>query len=223
MGYCDIDQLKTQIDLTLTDGAAGDVALQRIIDSVSAAIDTYCNRPDGFVASDTATARTFAGRGDPWLYIDECAAITSVAVKDSPTDDDYTAWANNDWIAFSGGHDDPDYNRTPYTGLIVDPDGTGGYAVFTSGKFGYSRGFRPTGTGLRIKPTVRVTAKWGYALIVPDDIRQACIIEAARWYKQGEGAWGDALANADLGKLMHVADLSPTVKRILARYIVVAL
>ena len=223
MAYCTIAELRTQIDLNETEsGPASDAALELIINAVTAAFNVYCNRPDGFVASETATARTFAGQGDPWLYIDECAAITSVAVKDSPSDDDYTAWAADDWIAFTGGHDYPDYNSTPYNGLIVDPDGTGGYAVFTSGRFGYSRGFRPTGTGVRVKPTVQVTAKWGYSLTVPADIRQACITESARWFKQGEGAWGDALASADLGKLMHVADLSPTVKRLLARYIVVA-
>lgn len=223
--YCSTAELATQIGLTIEgSGSASATALGILIAAAQQAIDNFCNRPDGFIALTTATARVFAGRGKPWLYIDECTEVTAVAVKDAISDTSYTAWASDDYNEFSGGHEFPNYNRPPYTGLLVNPYGTGGYSYFISGATGGSQGWPdpPTGAGeIRYLPTVQVTAKWGYATTVPDVIKQACITQAARWFKRGEASWADALASGDMGQLMYRQALDPDLKMMLhmGRYV----
>lgn len=205
--YCCAEEVKAQIEKTTT---TSDAVIEMLIKAASRAIDNKCNRPDGFVAlaSGSETDRTYAGSGKGWQYIDECVAVTALGVKDSPTDASYTAWLGTDYILARGDPARPDFNRTPYNLLIVDP--TGDYSHFTSGAYSYRPGFRPDyDTGYRGVPTVRVTARWGYAATVPDAIKQACIIEVARWLKRGQSAWNDALGSPDLGMLMYKQGLDP--------------
>src|SRR3990167_8370884 len=89
--YATAAEMRDVIVLASTDKYA---VLDALLSAASRAIDGICNRPDGFLAIATATARYFPGSGKPYQRIDECAAISSVAVKDSSTDDEnaYTAW-----------------------------------------------------------------------------------------------------------------------------------
>jgi hypothetical protein len=183
-------------------------------------IDDYCQRPDGFVALAVATARIYAGNGERALRIDECVAVTLVEVKGSPTDTTYTAWAAADWLKARGSSKRPDYNRTPYDLLIIDPGGS--YSQFTGGRYGTPRGFRPDmdsqAAGI---PTVRVTARWGYAATCPPEIRRACIAQCAIWWKRGESGYGDALINPDMGTITYRKALDPIISQILdkGRYV----
>lgn len=203
------DNLNTQLD-------------QMILDA-SRAIDRFTNRPDGYVALTTAAAREYTGSGTPIQRIEECVSITKVEVKDSPTDSAYVEWAANDYIPFTGDATRPDFNRTPYTGLMVDPSGIQSY--FVSGRITTLRGF-PTEFNARIRgaPTVRVTAKWGYATEAPGSIEQACIIQVSRWIKRALSGWADTLGNAEFGLLMYQKVLDPEVQYLLqdGRWIVPA-
>src|SRR5512139_528022 len=199
--YCTTAELRTQIEKSGNTGAGSDAALGIIIEAASRAIDQYCNRPDGFVAPAAAAARVFAGQGKPYLLIDECAAITTVAVKDSASDTTYTAWAAGDWLAACCEPESPDFNHTPYDLLLALP--TGNYSVFTNGSYTGKRGFPPETETPFMSPTVQVSARWGYALTVPGAIKEACIALSARWWKQGTGAWADTLASPDLGQLIY--------------------
>jgi len=189
-------------------GAGDDAVLTALATAASRAVDNFCNRPDGFVALTEATARVYAGEGKSWQTIDECTSVTEVAVKDSTTDDDYTDWTTADWIAFSGDPEHPEFNRLPYTALMVGYDGD--YAHFLNGR-----------RGKHSVPTMQITAKWGYATDVPTPIKQATIITASRWYKRGEGGWSDVLASGELGMLLYQKMLDPDVKLILVagRYV----
>lgn len=218
--YCTTAELKAQIDKI---GAGDDAVIAAIITAASRAIDNFCNRPDEFVALASATARTYAGSGKPYQLIDECVEITVVAVKDSATDTSYDTWAATDYIACSGDPEAPDFNRLPYTMIMVDP--TGDEAVFTSGKYITRGGFKPLTDTSRGVPTVRVTAKWGYSVAVPEGIKQACIVQAATWYKRGQSGWSKILASNDLGQLAYDIPLDPAVEFILqaGRYIMPAM
>jgi len=198
MAYATLAELKTEIDLI---DAAGKwtATLGRLLNHATTSIDNTCNRPDGFVADADASARIYAGSGKPFQRIDECTSITTVAVKDSATDDDYTAWTAADWIGFRGDPRFPDFNRTPYTGLMVDP--TGDESIFTSGAYTTKAGFRPLTDVFRGVPTVQVTAKWGYATTVPADINEICVEQAARWFKHLEAAGSGLTADSELGQL----------------------
>ena len=213
--YTSVAAVKAYIDRSKT---TDDATLALLISGISRSIDRFCNRPDGFLAS-TATQRTFAGSGLGIQRIDECASITAVAVKESATDDTYTAWTTADWIAFSGDERFPDFNRTPYEFLMANP--IGDYSVFTSGQWTTRGGFRPSINQPRGLPTVRVTAYWGYALTTPADIALACSIEVARAYKRGQSAFQDATAGDGFGALMYQHKLDKTTEQLLVegRYV----
>lgn len=192
--------------------ATQDTVLQALLDAATEAINNHCYRPDGFVAG-SASARPFPGSGGVVQWIDEAAAVTLVEVKQSPSDTVYTAWASSDWIPFTGDEREPNFNLTPYTGIMIAAPSS--KAWFTSGRYqgpfwSHSPVLRP-----RSVPTVRITAQWGYALTVPAAIKQACIIQAARWYKRGASFWADAVANPDMGGLMYRKTLDPDVQEIL--------
>ncbi|MFO7858396.1 MAG: hypothetical protein R6V11_05670 [Ectothiorhodospiraceae bacterium] len=185
-----------------------DVTLTQILDSVTMHIDKAVNRwrpdLDYFEAPAVASIRTYPGTGKKWIRIDPCIAVTAVAVKESYTSTTYDSWAVGDWLGFCGAYEKPNFNDLPYTALMVDP--TGDQAYFTK--------------GLRW-PMVRVTARWGHSATPPDDIRQATIMEAARWYKRLQSTMSDTLASGELGMLLYQKSLDPDIKRILVdgRYI----
>jgi hypothetical protein len=224
--YCTLSELRTQIDKDGTSGAGGDAALNLIIDGVSRAIDQHCNRPDGFVAAAAGTARYYVGSGGHVQFIDECVAVSAVAVKDSVSDDEdgYTAWTvgtvgtttSADVFPASGSERFPNWMRTPYTMLVIGANGD--YSVFTGGEYSGRAGFSRDRSSVRGVPTVEVTARWGYAATVPAGIRQACITESARLFKRGEAAWADALTQNEFGVLRYVQEFDPVTRIMLARF-----
>ena len=214
--YGTASELRARIDKSST---ADDAVLEALIRAATRNIDRACKRPDGFLADVAASARRYAGSGKPYLLIDECVAITLVEVKDSAADDDYDSWNAGDWIACSGDPQAPDFNSLPYTMIMVDP--TGDESIFTSGAYLTRGGFKPTTDVGRSVPTVRVTAKWGFASTVPDDIREACLMQASRWYKRDQSAVSDVLASGELGTLFFRKTLDPDIRRLLVdgRYV----
>lgn len=224
--YANVIQLRAEMNLR---GSKDDATLGRLLDAAEAAINRKCNRPDGFVADASASARYYRGNGKSWLYIDECIAVSGVAVKDSPSDDEdsYEAWVvgtvgtttEADVFPFSGDHEDPDFNSLPYNGLLIGSNAD--YATFTSGDYTHRGGFRPSFLIRRGVPTVEVTARWGFAATVPNDIMEATIMQAARWYKRLQSAMADATASADMGQLLYRQKLDPDIAGILldGRYV----
>jgi hypothetical protein len=212
------------------DSTTDDATLERLLRSATQRIDQFCNRPDGFIATTVASQRFYSGSGKTWQMIDECTEITAVAVKDSVTDDTYTAWdvpttnlaGDGDYLAASGDWRFPEFNRLPYTLLIVDPNGD--ESIFTFGRFSTITGLVPIGTperNARGLPTVRVTARWGYADEVPPDIQEACIMQVGHWYKLVQSSMAMTLASAELGTLRMPRGLHPDVQDILVngRYV----
>jgi len=206
INYATVPELRSHMDKKVT---TDDATLLQILTAASLSIDRACNHKDGFVALPKATVKVFPGSGTNWQWIDECVSTSLVRVKTSATDV-WTTWVApvgataGDYIACTGDDRYPEFNRTPYTALLIDPNGD--YSIwYASGPY----------------PTVEVTAKWGYALTVPDDIRMACIAQAARWYKRGQSAWSDALASSELGMLLYQQSLDPDIKRLLVdgRYV----
>ena len=215
MAYGTAAELKLRIDKT---SAVDDAVLTAIIAAAQRNINRTCNRPDGFEAS-ADVARIYAGLGKPYLLIDECVDISLVEVKESATDTAYTSWNAADWIAFRGDPRSPDFNTLPYDAIMVDP--TGDEAIFTSGEFLARGGFRPMTDVARGAPTVRVTALWGYSVVAPVDIREACLAQAARWFKRFQSSFSDVLASDELGTLLYRQSLDPDIKRLLVdgRYV----
>jgi hypothetical protein len=194
--------------------------MNRIIDAVSRLIDGYMNRQDyGFVALSTADANVYAGDGKNYLWIADCVSITTVKMKTSLSSStyDYT-FTTGEFIPFRGDSRRPQYNKTPYTGILIAYNAT--YPRFTGGNpANISRKWQrlhPDSNDSDVSlPTVEVTAKWGYSITVPPLIKEACIIESMRLYKQQEAGMADAGFNPNMGETRFVKSLHPTVKDML--------
>ncbi len=196
MAYATAAELRSYTGKT---GTTQDAIIAEILEAASNAIDQYCDRPDGFVADSAASARIYPGSGLDYQFIDECIEITLVAVKDSPSDDTYTSWATTDWIAFRGEPKWPEFNRLPYHAVMIEA--AGDYSIFTSGKYIVRAGFARTGESVRRVPTVQITARWGYAEEVPDQVKTATIAQASRWFKRFGGSFDDTIVSAELGSM----------------------
>ena len=222
--YATVEELRADMNMT---GTGDDATLERILDAATKKIDTLCKRPDGFVADTSASARYYVGSGEPTQWIDECVSVTAVAVKDSSSEDEdsYTSWTigivgtttSADCFPARGSKKRPDYRTPaqtgkPYTMLVIGANAD--YSYFTGGGWTGRGGFRRALT-YRGLPTVQVTAKWGYASSVPADIKTACIMQAARWYKRLQSAMADATASVDLGQLLYMQQLDPDIAGIL--------
>jgi hypothetical protein len=224
--YATVIEFRNEVGITST---TTDVEIAAILDGAAREINRVCNRPDGFFADVTASARYFTGSGKPWQLIDECVEVTGVAVKDSVSDDEdsYTAWTvgvvgtttSADCFPATGDPAFPDYERTPYTMLVIGANGD--YSHFTGGKYTSRGGFRPTSRLHRGLPTVEVTARWGYSSTVPPDIKQACLMLAAKVRKRIQSNMADTAASPELGTLMYTKELDPQIRGILelGRYI----
>lgn len=210
--YASALEMRGFIDKTTTDDIS-DTELQSLLDAAARAINRTTNRPDGFVADIVVSVRTYSGSGKTYQWIDENVEIAQVAAKEAVTDSTFTAWATTDWISFSGDPGAPDFNSLPIGALMVDPTGT--QSLFINGQFVLTPGFKPSTSVGRAAPTVQITAKWGYAVEVPGDIKQACIMQAVRWYKRLQGAMADTIAGPDLGTLLFRQAMDPDIRQIL--------
>jgi len=191
--YGTVEELCARIDLVYADLTAAEIAtLLEVITAMSRKIDNFTRRPDGYVALDAAVLRYFSGTGYGWLRIPECTTVTLVAMKAGYTDTTYVALStpsalyagDGDWIQCTGSHEYPNFGRTPYTLLMVDPNGD------------YSAFFKTYAN-----PNMQITATWGYATTVPDDIKEACLAQTTILWKRFQGSMSSRLATQDLGSI----------------------
>ena len=184
--YATADEVKAAMPGVIS-GATYDTILGTLATRASELIDRLTGRDVGaYDAADVATARYFDGSGEDYQWIDECVEITTLEVKDSETDTTYDTWLTSDYITWP-------YWDSPIRKLIVDP--TGDEVYFPS--------------GLR---TVKVTAKWGYSADPPAVVKQAVVIQAARWFKRGQQAFQDVSAAAEVGQLTYAQKLDPDIE-----------
>lgn len=174
-GYATLAQLKARLAITST---ADDTLLEEAVESASREIDKHCGRR--FYLDAAATARTY--------YPDNCDKVT--------VDDFYETGS---LVVKTDGGDDGTYETTltlntdfflkPLDGVV---DGESGWPynkliTTTVGRFPvWGR-----------RPSVQVTAKWGWAAI-PRPVVQACLIMAQANYKLKDAAFG-AAGVGDLG------------------------
>lgn len=214
--YAEADDLRASLSQNST---ADDTVLEFLLDTASSFIDHHCNRKEyGFLALKTATALEFPGNGQRYIYIPECMAITVVKVKEDPTGTFETTIAAGEYRGFRGSPKRTTsikYGRTPFHGVILLPGGS--KASFIDGRYRARPGFKPIDDDIEVVyfPTVEVTARWGYADAIPNQIRTATIMQAMRWYKRMAGGMGDALASPDLGQMQFVKKLDPDIDAIL--------
>lgn len=171
-------------------GTDRDDLMNLAISAASRAIDSYTGRR--FYLDEDATARTFNARdnvsvdGDGGrLFIADIGAEAGLLVEQGS--------ALTSWTDLTAGLELYPANALalgkPVTGLLSPAGWTPGSAT-----------------------RVRVTARWGWPL-VPDDVKQACLILAAKRYERRNSANG-TLGVADWGTI-RVSRADPDVKDLL--------
>lgn len=160
--YAGTEELRAMFDIKDT---LDDDLLELAVNAASRWIDGECQRR--FYLDDTTSARYyFAGTGED-LEVDDFDPGTAITVAIGET------FATT--LTLNAG-----YFPVPLNAAVLDRPYTALRRI--------SNCWPATSTG---KPTVRVTAKWGWPS-VPDGIKQACLIQAADVFKQKDNPFGVA-------------------------------
>jgi hypothetical protein len=136
-----------------------DAVIAQLATTASRWVDSKSGRR--FYADSVATARFFHPTTTRLVKLDDCATITSVATDEADTGLYATAWTAADYVTL------------PLNG--VGSNGASGWPISA-----LSAVATVTFPGF-IRPTVKVTATWGWAA-VPDDIKTACLYYTHRLF-----------------------------------------
>lgn len=188
-GYTDLVTIKAVIGLTNTDK---DTRLEQIVQAVSRQIDQQCGRR--FYAANQT--RYYTPRNEYCLTLpDDLLSVTTLTTDDDGDGTVETVWASTDYLLtpFNASAD-----GIPYSGLVVN-DAQGRYCFPL-----YQR-------------SVEIMGSFGYAETVPDEIREATIIQSVRIFRRGDAPFG-VTGSAEMGQSVVIARLDPDVRAMLAHY-----
>jgi hypothetical protein len=200
--YCSTSDIKAEMPdsgLASSTDTTYDTAIGNMITSASRLIDKEVGREANWFSSTDEQTRYYDGSGEVTQEIDECHTLTTVSVSESGylSSSEYTDWTL-----------DTDYFIAPYnySDLGIPFDRLIAYWSGTKYKFP------------RFRKCVKVVGQFGYSATPPDDIKQACKIQAMRWFGRAKQMYQDASANAMTGQLIYVKELDPDVKELLISY-----
>ena len=203
--YCTATEIKAAAPGT-TWSSTYDTLLGTLATRASRVVDRDTGRQPGYFYVSTDVTRYFDGSGTRELKIGELAAApTSVSVAETGIVDNaagtggtYTVWTTDDYVLWPYTSDS---GYEPYTRLIIASETETTKAVWYA-----------------FKRAVKIVGKFGWAAAIPDDIKQATIIEAMRMYKRGMQGYEDAGAIQELGQLRMVKAKDPEYMSLIAPY-----
>ncbi len=171
-GYCTLADIKEHLGIGAEDQSL-DALLERAVEAASRSIDRFCNRR--FTLDTAATTKLYRPTNAALCLVDDIGDSASVIVKSDDTNDGTyaTTWTLSTQYIL----EPTNFTDRPIT------------MVTAVGRYFYDSPWN--------RPTVQVTAKWGWPS-VPTDIEAACIILAARIYRRKDSPEG-ILGFGDLG------------------------
>ena len=174
-----------------------DIQLDLAASAASSWVTSWCGR--GFNKAAEASARTFHASNSGLVWVDDIATASGLIVATDDTDDGAyeTTWASTD------------YQLEPLNGMV---DGMSGWP-YTRIRAVESTTYPYTTS----RPAVQVTAVWGWPA-VPDAVKQATMILAARIYKRRDSAEGVLGGFGDFGPVRVGTRLDPDVEMLLSPY-----
>lgn len=189
--YVDRDVFKKWVGIEVEDTRDDDM-----LDIALAGAVKWINETTGrrFTLDDEPTARTFRSAGRTWwtqdrlhaLLVDDIGSVEGLIVE---------VGSGAVWSEVSSYDTDPDnaiVQSRPITTLL--------------------RGSSWPLSGMQ---RVRVTAKWGWPA-VPDDVRQACLIQASRLFRRKDSPEG-VMGGSEWG-VVRVSRVDPDAKALLDPY-----
>lgn len=214
--YASPADIRNEINMQST---SDDSKLQTYIAAVSRMIDGYMGyREEGFQAKEVETYKIFSGFGRRYLNIPACLEVTSVALKTDLTQSSYDkVLSASEYVAFRGVYNHPNYNETPFTGILLTSSST--IATFWKGvsdqRFEFGDSSEKNSAKAVSEPNIQIGARWGYADIVPAPIRTATIMQSVRIYQRLSGGMADAIINDAFGMNRYMSELDKDVKVLL--------
>lgn len=213
LDYCSLAELKAQLRISDT---TDDAALAVVITAVSREIDQFCDTVFGLTGSAVQRIYEYDGEriaGRQALAINDLMTTTGLVVTvDTGGDSTFatTITINQDfdlwpWNAAA--------DSKPWTHIVLRPQATAA--------FSYQYAFSPfAAVPYSTSPypgrNVSVTANWGWSA-VPSEVKQACLIQAARVFVRRDSPYGIA-GSPDLGNETRLlAKLDPDVQLLLRR------
>ena len=190
-GYCTLDELKAALRIT---DALDDRQLESSIEAASRRIDGLCSRR--FYLDGTTSSRTYAPDRARVVTVDDIATVTGLVVK---TDSDGSGTFET---TLTTG---VDFQVEPLNASTRGEPITVLRALSTTFPVSSSR-----------RATIQVTAKWGWPSI-PDAIREATVLLAARHFKRLDSPLGVA-GFGDLGAIM-VRRTDPDIEHLVNPYL----
>jgi hypothetical protein len=184
--YVELDELKAMLQI---DDYVDDNLLAGHIEAASRTVDDICHRT--FSLDDVASARTFYPQSSLVCSVDDIGTTAGLLVK---IDDSLVGTFDFTVTDFTAQPDNALARNVPITKLIA-------YDTYW-----------PTD----IRPTVQVTARWGWPA-VPEPVKSATAIMAGRLFKRADSLLGVA-GFGDLGAITLRA-VDPDVKLMLSAYV----
>lgn len=165
-GYTTLADLKAHLGDTRSDA---DAQLEAAIESASREIDGYCRRR--FYVDTLGSTRVYRPVSSTELFIDDASAVTAVKTDEGDDGTYETTWSASDYVL------------GPFNG--IGSNGAAGWPYVHIKAVG-SRTFP-----MFARPTVQVTATWGWAA-VPADVAAACRLLAATVHESRLVPFGSA-------------------------------
>jgi hypothetical protein len=158
IGRSDTDSVKT-------------ASLERAINAASRQCDRFTGRPHGFWQDATVVAREYAADDYCRVFTDDISTTTGLIVKtdldgDGTFETTLTITTDFRLLPFNAADEVP---VRPYEQIVIASNANYTFPVYGNGQ-----------------PGVQVTAKFGWPA-VPDDVAQACVLQAIHLFK-GPGA-----------------------------------
>lgn len=191
--YATLEELRDQLSLP-ADDTSRDTLLTKALKSASRGIDRTTGRR--FWMDDAPKARTYRLEGRVFyerdgdvLLVDDIGSTAGLVVESATV-------GGSTYTALTG------YETTPDNAL------DDGYAITGL--------LKPHGVWGTTSTRIRVTAKFGWPA-VPDDIAQACLIQASRLYKRKDSPEG-VMGSAEWG-VVRLSRRDPDVWNLIEPYI----
>lgn len=219
--YCEVEDIRTAFPSTTLD-VSYDPLLTALVTRASRAIDRFTGREPGAYQVENDTTRYFTPRPNRTR-----ANLYRNAVTDNTLGAYVPGGPNELWIGELAT--DPTLvsmaltgNLTQYTALAAT-----NYLMWPYNAPAEGQPYRRIDLDLlngtyrlwyQFPKAVKIVGKFGYSLTPPDEIVQATIIQAARWYKRATQGFADTGAIVELGQLRYTQKLDPDVALIIQHF-----
>lgn len=196
-GYATLAEVKASLRIT---DSVDDTLLELAIESASRSIDEFAGR---VFYSQGSAVRFFAADSAEFVAIDDLISISELATSTGNNNQFDVVWTGYDSGSPVDYQLEPLNNSAATDGVVQPVTGIRSRLTYAFPVLGQVA-------------LVRVTGTWGWSA-VPTAIKQATVIQAARYFKRNDSPLG-VLSAPDLGYIRVGSRLDPDVEMMISGY-----